>query len=95
MPKKENVLEHLAQKRTELAQERTILAYLRTATALILFGIVFIGFQEQARILFYSGRIAIFLGIIFIVIALMRAWKHQREIQKIRAFKISWRRSKK
>ena len=82
--RKESVEEHLAHKRTELAHERTILSYIRTAAALFLFGVAFIGFQEQARILFYGGRIAITLGIIFILIAIVRVWKHQTELHHIR-----------
>ncbi len=82
--KKDDVQNYLAEKRTELAQERTVLAYFRTAASLFLFGIAFIGFQEQAKVLYYSGRVAIVLGIIFVIIALMRGWKHQIELLQIK-----------
>lgn len=80
MRPKETLETRLAQKRTELAQERTILSYFRTAASLILFGFAFIGFQQDSRFLFFTGLIAIVIGVIFLLAALYRGARHRKEI---------------
>ncbi|MBU1111877.1 MAG: DUF202 domain-containing protein [archaeon] len=77
-------LTHLAQKRTELAQERTILAYIRAAATVTLFGIAFFGLSvKRWDFFFFSGLFAVFVGVIFLVVAAFRWIKHSREIGEI------------
>ena len=86
MAQKLDVRTHLAHKRTELAHERTILAYFRTATALILFGVAFLGFQEKSPFYLYGGGTSMVVGSLFIIVAIHRMVHHQREIKKIETF---------
>ena len=78
---------HLAEKRTELSYERTVLAYIRTAATIIMFGVAFLGLSEnKGDMLFYSGLIAITLGVLFLVVAMISGTKHLKEIRNISFF---------
>jgi putative membrane protein len=76
----------LAYKRTELAHERTIMAYIRTATTLVLFGIAFWAFAQYNYIFLYVGVAAITMGALLFIIALIRYFKHSKEIKKIEEY---------
>ena len=78
---------HLAQKRTELAHERTVMSYVRTATTVILFGIAFFGLsQVEYDFFYYAGWVAVVIGAFFILAALVRSFKHSKDIRKIKDF---------
>ena len=78
---------HLSEKRTELAHERTLMGYVRTATTLTLFGIAFLGLSKiRLDFFWWTGRIAILIGLGFIILAIFRAIKHWNEIKNIRTF---------
>lgn len=70
--------------RTTMASERTMLAYFRTGTALILFGLAFLGFQEKSQWFVWTGWTAVGVGVFFLVVALWRTLRHQKEIKRIR-----------
>jgi uncharacterized membrane protein YidH (DUF202 family) len=76
----------LARKRTELAQERTALAYFRTAASLALFGVAFLGFSGQSRFFRWVGIFSLIAGALFLLIALHRGMKHQKEINEFKEF---------
>ena len=86
MKENQNEKTYLAHKRTELAHERTVLAYFRTVASLFLFGIALIGFSQQPDIFFYGGWVSLILGLFFLIVAIKRFSKHNKEIKNIRIF---------
>ncbi len=77
----------LSEKRTELAYERTVLAYIRTAATVILFGVAFFGLSDvKWDFFFYSGVIAVSVGILLLIAAIISGVKHMHELMKIKSF---------
>jgi len=76
--KLEKELAVLAHIRTDLSRERTVLSYIRTSTSLILFGIAFIGFQEQDLWFIYVGWGSVLFGFLCLLVSVERAMVHRK-----------------